>query len=221
MSLIPDTYDGLVSAIKALAEDDSIEFAAYIPVAIHLAEERLVKEIDTEGLHFTDTISTSAGDPVLAKPSGYRLGYDLSFTTSGGIQMMEKRTDDFLKDYWPVTTSVGIPKYYADKSNTEFMVAPAPASAYDFELNYTGNVSSLSNSVQSNYYTEFASDALFYGTMSNMSEFMKDYQIQSVWESKYDRAMQGINNQGRRGRREDGTAPSNPTPSLNTLRGDN
>lgn len=227
MSLIPSTYNGLVSAIKALAEDDSQEFEAYIPTAIHLAEQRLIKEIDTEGLHFTASVTATAGNPLVSKPSGYRLGYSLSYNTSVGREFVFKKTDDFIKDYWPqgsTSTSAfpfGQPKYYADRNNTQFIVGPTPVSGYVFEVEYLKEVSALSSTVSSNYFTEFASDALYYATMSNMAEFMKDYQIQPVWESKYDRAMQGINNQGRRERRDDGTPPSNPDVNRNTLRGDN
>lgn len=221
MSIIPNTYNGLVSAIKSVAEDDSVEFAAYIPVAIHLAEKRLTKEIDTEGLHLNTTIVATSGNNSISKPNGYRLGYDLSYTTSTGRKFVTKKTDDFIKDYWPVETSVGQPKYYADKNNTTFILAPTPSSSYSFDLSYLGEVSSLSTSIQSNYFTEFVSDGLFYATMSNMTEFMKDYESQVVWENKYNFAMQSTNNEGRRQRREDGMAPNNINKERNTLQGDN
>jgi hypothetical protein len=105
MSLIPNTYSGLVSAIRALAEDDSTEFFNYIDVAIHLAQERLVKEIDVEGLHQTASASATTGVNTITKPSGYRLGFDLSYNTSSGRKFVTKKTDDFVKDYWPVAAS--------------------------------------------------------------------------------------------------------------------
>lgn len=230
MSLIPTSFNGLVSAIKAIAEDDSSEFEAYIPVAIHLAEQRLVKELDTEGLHFTASVTANASGNTLSKPSGYLLGYDLSYRTSGVNSprvFVTKKTPAYVKDYWPVgnvSTSAyphGRPKYYADLNDTQFIFAPSADYAYVFSLEYSKQVSALSSTVASNYYSEKASDCLFYATMSNMAEFMKDYEVQTIWENKYNRAMQTKNNEGRRGRRDDGTDPRNPEKGRNTLGGDN
>lgn len=227
MGLIPNTYNGLVSAVKALAEDDSTEFENYIPVAIFLAEERLTKELDTEGLHVQASINGSAGDNIVYKPSKYRLGYDMSFRTSSGSTYLIKKTQGFVQDYWPVgKTSTSAyertqPKYYCDRNNSEFLIAPTPVSAYTYRLDYLEKVSSLGVSVQSNYFTEFTSDALFYGTMSNMSEFMKDYGTQQIWETKYVNAIQGTNNQGKRERRDNSSDPKNPRSQRNTLKGDN
>ncbi len=227
MSIIPNTYNGIVSAVIALAEDDSVEFENYLPAAIFLAEERLIKELDVEGLKSLDYTTTSVGNRIVAKPSGYRFGHNFSCITSAGTKTLTKKSFDFIKDYWPFgnTSSssypYGQPKYYSDNDNSGFIVAPTPSSAYIVEIQYVKQVSALSSSIQTNYFTEFAPDALFYGTMSNMAEFMKDYQIQTVWEAKYERAMQNINNQGRRERRDDATVPNNTKINKNTLRGDN
>jgi hypothetical protein len=38
------------------------------------------------------------------------------------------RTDEYLRDYWPETTSVGVPKYYANRGYTQLYLAPTPNS---------------------------------------------------------------------------------------------
>lgn len=219
MPIIPNTYDGLVSAVKALAEDDSSEFSTYIPVAIHLAEERLLKELDTLGTTKVSSLTATASSNSLTKPSGHRFTRDLRVTTStGSITILEKKTNDYLRDYWPTVTSVGTPKYYADDNNTTFILAPTPASAYTITCQYIGQETHLSASNQTNYYTDFCSDSLFYATMSHMSEFMHDYSIVQIWEAKLQASLTGTNNEGRRNRRDDSTGtPKNP--SENTLNG--
>jgi hypothetical protein len=222
MPLIPDSYDGLVSAVKALAEDDSVEFENYIPTAIFLAEERLIKELDTQGVKTTTSVVGTGGNRFLTKPASYRFGYDVSFrTSSGNYSVLTKKTDDFIKDYWPIFTSTGRPKYYGDVDATSWLIGPTPASAYNYTILYTGQIAHLSAAGQTNYFTNFCADALFYGTMSGISEFMKDYTTQQVWEQKYGTAVQTLNNEGRRSRRDDGVAPNSTKPGQNTLRGDN
>ena len=222
---IPNTYNGLVSSLAALAEDDSQEFLNYIPTAIFLTEERMFKELDTDGIEAFTSVTAVAGNPLLAKPTGYRVGLDISYRTSSGIQHVIKRGDDYLRDYWPVNASSsahpnGVPKYFADRGPNSFTLAPIPASAYQFEILHTKPLTHLSAGNQTNYYTDECPDALFYGTMSNMCEFLKDYGTQQVWETKYVNAMTAVNNEGMRARQPGSGIPSdNPRPSENTLKG--
>lgn len=228
MTLIPNTYNGLVSSIKALAEDDSVEFEAYVPTAIFLAEENLIKKIDNKNLEVTTTVTATDGNNILTKPDGMRFVNDVYFLTSAGSYVQPKmRTNDYIRDYWPVantSTSTyphGQPKYYGNESDTEWVLGPTPASAYNVVVNYVAQVTHLSASNQTNYFTSNAAEALYYGTMVGMSEFMKDYTILPLWQARYTDAVEGLNNEGRRNRRDDGLSPSNPRNNQNTLKGDN
>lgn len=222
MSLIPNTFNGLVSAIKALAEDDSQEFENYIPTAIFLAEERLIRELDSVDLITTVSVTASASAPLLAKPSGLRFAHDIRYrTSSGSFIRPQMKQNDFIRDYWPIQTSVGQPKYYGNENGSNWVLAPTPASAYEFTVQYVKQETHLSAGAQTNYYTNLVPDALYYATMSQQSEFMKDYSTQQIWEKKYQFAVQAHNNEARRERRDDGTTPLNPEGGGNTLTGDN
>lgn len=197
MSLIPTTYDGLVSGVKALAEDDSSEFTAYIPTAIHLAEENMVKVLKQEHLEATVTVTATAGDPYINKPTGYRYTHDFSFRTSAGnIVTPNMKKDHYLKDYWPSLTATGTPKYYSTDGASSLRLAPTPASAYPCELKYRQQVTHLSALNQTNFYTDYCSEALFYGTMVGMAEFMKDYTTLPVWQGRYMTAIELLNAEG-------------------------
>lgn len=228
MTLIPNTYNGLVSAIKALAEDDSQEFTNYIPTAIFLAEENLLKKVDTEGLTFTASVTATPGDNTLTKPSGHRFNKDMVFQTSAGtFEQPTMVPNDYARDYWPAgktstdTYPFGKPKYYANEDQDTWLLAPTPASAYVFTAQYTKQLEHVSAGNQTNYYTDYCPDALFYGTMVGMSEYMKDYSTLGVWQQRYTDAVQTLNNEGRRQRRDDGEPPRNPQGGQNTLTGEN
>ena len=227
MSLIPSTYNGLVSAVKALAEDDSTEFAAYIPTAIFLTEEKLIKDLDTESLITTTSVTGVAGSNLLTKPTGTRFTREISFRTSSGTkEHLTLKTNDYLRDYWPAITSTstypnGQPEYYANEDGDSWLLAPTPASAYNYTVQTTQQLTHISAANQTNYFTDFCSDALYYGTMMGMAEFMKDYSTRDLWKSNYVEAIQTLNNQGRRERRDDSTHPNNPQGGPNTLTGGN
>lgn len=223
---IPNTYTGLLSAIQDLAEDDSLEFAAYIPTAIYLAEENLIKKLDKEDLVVETSILGSAGQRHVSAPTNIRFTNDLWFRTSAGsVRFPDLKTNDYLRDYWPTLTSTsaypnGTPKYYALEGG-KYIFAPIPASAYNYTVRGVEQVDHLSATNQTNYFTDFCADALFYGTMVGMAEFMKDYETLQVWQQRYIDAVESINNEGRRERRDDSTTPRNPEGGENTLKGEN
>lgn len=228
MGLIPNTFNGLVSSIKALAEDDSTEFEAYVPTAIFLAEENLIKKIDSDRIQAVTTVTAVQGNNILNTPSGMRFLKDIHFVTSAGSLIQPTmKTNEYIRDYWPVgnTSTTGYPngqpKYFGNDKDGEWVIAPTPVSAYKFTVNYVKQVVHLSASNQTNYFTSNAADALFYGTMVGMSEFMKDYTALPVWTQRYNDAVEGLNNEGRRNRRNDSFAPDNPRGEQNTLKGDN
>lgn len=220
MPLIPNSFNGLVSAVRTMAEDDSQEFENFIPTAIFLAEERLVKSIDKEGLKATTTVTATPGNSLLTKPSNYRgVSHEFYFLASGSASYPEKKTVGFVKDYWPVVTSTGKPKYYTDANNDSWLLAPTPDLAYVFTVTYTKQVDHLSAVQQTNFLTSQCPAALFYGTMAVMSEFMKDYSVREIWESRYQEEIMTLNNEARRERRDGNAVPSNPTGGQNTING--
>jgi len=222
-----NTYDGLVSAIRALAEDESQEFLEFIPTAIWNAEENLIKKLDNDYLTSTVIVSGSAGDNIVTKPEGVRVQRDFFYETSSGIVQPTMRTDGFIRDYWPVgkTSTVdyprGVPKYYGNLTGNTWIVAPTPVSAYNYTSKYVVQVPHLSSANQTNYFSFFCSDALFYGTMVGMAEFMKDYETLQIWTARYSDAVDSLNNESRRNRRDDNTDPQNPKSGENTINGEN
>lgn len=218
MTRITD-YITLVQAVKDELEDDSSEFSNYIPVAVDLAEQRLTREIDTYGLVVTTTVTTSGGSNILPKPSGYRLPFQLvQRKEDNTLNTLIKVTDEFIVEYWPNPTSVSsVVKYYADDGLENFVLAPTPASAYDVRVKYLARPSVLDNDTLTNYYTEFMSDILFYATMEEMCRFSKNYELMSLYSQKYANAIQSINNEGRRSRRDDDRANFNPKGSQNNV----
>jgi len=228
MSLTPDTFDGLVSAIKALAEDDSTEFENYIPTAIHLAESNIHRKLDTNGFKTQTSVVAVAGQNTLTKPTDLRFTRKIKFKTSAGTYIQpEMRTNDFLEDYWPVgetSTSAypfGEPKYYAEQDKDTYLLAPTPVSGFTFTVEYDRELVHLSAGNQTNYLTSHVPDALFYGTMAGMAEFMKSYDTLPIWQGRYVDALEGFNNEGRRNRRDDNKLPRVKNAGENTLTGEN
>lgn len=213
-------YPTLVTAVVDELEDSSTEFTDYIPVAIDLAEQRLTRQIDTYGLVAKATVSTSASDNLITKPSDYRLPFELIQKNSdGSINTLVKVTDEFINEYWnnPTSTSAVL-KYYADEGKDNFVIAPTPTSAYTLILKYLSRPSVLSASNLTNYYTDFCGDALFYATTKEMCRFTKNYELMQLYEEETLNSILSINNEGRRSRRDDDRVNMNPEGSQNIVK---
>lgn len=228
MSLIPNTFNGLVSAVKALAEDDSTEFEAYIPTAIFIAEENLSRVVDTDGFKTSAVVTATPGNNLISKPANHKFNRNMWFSTSARqVNTVDIKNSDYIQDYWPVGTvstssyPYGQPKYYGNYDKDNWIIAPTPVSAYPFSVKYDAQVTHLSAANQTNYYTSVTPEALLYGTMVGMAEFMKDYGTLAHWQTRYVAAVEAVGNEGRRNRRDNGSTPNNPESGQNTLNEDN
>lgn len=216
--LAVNSYDTLVAAVKAEAEDDGVEFEAFIPVSIDAAEETLFKILDLPELEETDSGTVTANDPFITKPIGYEMGSFFFIRNGAASRILTKKLKTFILDYWPDQGETSIPKYYGDHSKTQFILAPTPESNYGYEIRYTKKPDKLSAANQTNYYTENCSDCIFFATMVQMSLFMKAWSQVPLWEAKLAEARDGWNIQASRYRRDDGDVPMAMGAGPNTLK---
>ena len=216
-------YTTLVSAITQALEDDSQETANYIPTAIANAEYRLLRETDFTGVEVTTVVTATVSNRLVNKPNGYRLGKSIRYTTSAGLlQDLKKNTVSYCEKYWPyANTSVGNPKYYADYSNSQFLLSPTPDSDYPITITHVVKPQGVSAGNQTNTYIDWMPDALFHASMSEMADFSRNNELKQYREQSYVNVMTGINNEARRARRDEGLAPYSPNIQVNTLKQEN
>ena len=180
------TYNTLVTQIKNTMEDDGTEFETAIPDFIRRAELTLTNTLDNEGLTEYATSQFTASDPFLTLPTGTLIIKNVNFINSGGSRVsLLLRMKEYVEDYWPVRASVGVPKYYAKFRNDKILIAPTPTSANNVELEYIIMPSAISAGNQSNYFTNFCENALFYASMVEACHFNKNATAAQVWEAQY------------------------------------
>lgn len=213
------SFTTLVSAVVDYFEDDALEFKAYIPVAVDLAEQRLTREIDSAHLRFNTNVSCNASGNLVNKPSGYKLGFNLRYVDpTGETKVLLKRTQSYIDDYWPWgTTSVGCPKYYSDYSETQYIIAPTCSNAGDFKLSWSGRPTPLSATVSVNVFTSSFSDMLYYATLIEQAKFARQNSMVERLENNYQICLRDVVNEGRRERRDEGIEPTNQQSNRNTL----
>lgn len=229
-----DSYDALVQAIVQVAEDDGDEFAAFIPTAIQFAEERLYKELDLPDLEETLTTTCNQGSQSVPLPNSTDLleFIQVKDNTLGRTRILQKRSSDYLEDYWPNTATQDLPKYWAwlskgpffdtngNKTPTAPLIKLTPIPDSNLTILYRGYVKPplLAVTNQKNYFTEKCSHILYAAAMSEMAKFMKAWSQVDVWETDYNTKASAWNINMARFRGDGQQANQNPVPADNTLK---
>lgn len=171
-------------------------FIAQLPSLINFAERRIAQELKIEGFINAVTGTFTVGDPVIAKPDRWRDTVSWAVGTGTGYntrQQLYTRAYEYLGLYWPDRTATDTPEFYADYDSTHWLVAPTPDVAYPFEILYYELPQLLSDSVQTNWITEYAPQLLLYATLLEAAPFLKNDERISIWQAMYDRSAATLN----------------------------
>jgi hypothetical protein len=216
MALISD-YNTLVQALIDTTEDDGSEFAAYIPTAVALAEDRLIRDIDWPELDSDTTgfITTTSSGPLL--PTDWEYIKFVQIKVGQQRKLLRRKSDDFLIDYWPDETQQDEPKYYSLNADTgRLKVAPNPDQTYEYLIRSVNKPPRLSTTNQTNIFMDKAPEVLFNACMCECARFLKMWQQVQIWEQIYQERAMGWMKQTQRQRRDDGDTPQNPEGGQNT-----
>jgi hypothetical protein len=183
------TYDSLVENIQSYLERNDAATLDKIPLFIMLAEQVIASKIKFLGNLTVNTSNMVAGDAIIAKPARWHKTVSMNITVAGEREPVLLRKYEYLRNYSPDPAETGVPKYYADYDYTNWLVAPTPALAYNFEVLYYERVQPLDSSNQTNWFTIYAPQALLYGSLLQAMPFLKNDERLSMWQSQYDAIM--------------------------------
>lgn len=186
------TYDSLVENIQSYLERSDTATLEKIPLFIMLAEQVIASQIKFLGNLTVNTSTMVADQAVIDKPARWHKTVSMNVTVAGERNPVLLRKYEYLREYWPDPTQTDIPKFYCDYDYTHWMVAPTPASDYDFEVLYYERVQPLDSSNQTNWFTTYAPQALLYGSLLQAMPFLKNDDRTPMWQQQYDLIIQTL-----------------------------
>jgi len=186
------TYDSLVDDISTYLERTDEATLIKIPQFIMLAEQVIAADIKFLGNLVVVESTMVIGEPVIAKPARWRKTVSMNVTVAGERFPVLLRKYEYLREYWPQSTLTDVPKFYCDYDYTHWLVAPTPAAAYSFETLYYERVQPLDSSNQSNWFTEYAPQALLYGTLLQAMPFLKNDERMPMWQAQYQQIISAL-----------------------------
>lgn len=179
------TYTSLVADIQSYLERTDAATIDKIPTFIMLAEQALAADIKFLGNLRVNESSMVVADPIITKPARWRKTVSMNVTVAGVKTPVLMRKYEYLREYWPNTTETDVPKYYADYDYEHWLIAPTPDDDYTFEVLYYERVQPLDSSNQTNWFTEYAPQALLYGCLLQAMPFLKNDSRVALWQQMY------------------------------------
>jgi hypothetical protein len=189
------TYDSLVEDIQSYLERTDAATIAKIPQFIMLAEQIIASEIKFLGNLVVVGSSMVLGEATIAKPARWRKTVSMNVTVAGKRQPVLLRTYEYLREYWPNPSSTDVPLYFCDYDYEHWLIAPTPASAYSYEVLYYERNQPLDSTNQSNWFTQYAPQALLYGSLLQAMPFLKNDERIPMWQGQYDKIIAVLQNE--------------------------
>ena len=186
------TYTSLAADIASYLERSDAQTIAKIPTFIMLAEQVIASEIKFLGNLTVNNSTMVLGTAVIEKPARWHKTVSMNVVVAGERQPVFLRKYEYLREYWPDATATGVPAYYADYDYTHWLVAPTPAAAYTFEILYYQRLQPLDDSNQTNWFTEYAPQALLYGSLLQAMPYVKNDDRIPMWQAQYQQIIQTL-----------------------------
>jgi len=184
------TYDSLVNDISTYLERTDTATLEKIPQFIMLAEQIIAADLKFLGNLNVVQSNMVTGEDVLDKPARWRKTVSMNITVNGKRQPVLLRDYEYLREYWPDPTQTDTPLYYSDYDYTHWLVAPTPDTNYTFEVLYYQRVPPLSSANQTNWFTEYAPQAMLYGSLLQAMPFLKNDERVQLWQAMYQQAIE-------------------------------
>lgn len=187
------TYDNLTSAVQQYLERNDAAVVNQIPTFIMLAEFEIAEEIKTLGQLTVNQFSVNAGSNVIAKPGLWRKTVSMNVVdpSTGYKTPVLLRKYEYCIAYNTTGALTGDPQFYADYDYYNWYITPTPAAATNMEVLYYQRIPPLASDNQSNWLTNYAPNALLYGTLLQAVMFLKDDQ-RVIFQQKYSEAIQAL-----------------------------
>ncbi len=179
------TYDNLVTDIEKYLERTDTATIERIPTFIGLAEQVLAADLKFLGNLTVVTSTMVLGEAIIDKPARWRKTVSMNVTVGGQRSPILLRKYEYLREYWPDPADTDVPLFYCDYDYTHWLIAPTPDDDYAYEVLYYERVQPLDSSNQSNWFTQYAPQALLYGSLLQAMPFLKNDERIPMWQQQY------------------------------------
>ena len=167
------TFTTLKTAIQDYTQNSETTFVNNLSNFITDTEEKILKTVNLPVFRKNVTGTMTSGNTYLSAPSDFLTPFSLALDNSGYEYLMFKEVN-FIREAYPVSSTTGVPKYYALFDDDTFILGPTPNANFTVELHYVYRPTSITTSADgTSWLGTNAPDALLYGSLVHAYSFMK------------------------------------------------
>lgn len=186
------TFDNLVTTLKQYVErgsvsDETVDYQ--LPFIINRAERSCADRLKIQGYRFVLTSTMKIGQPVIAKPEGWRNTVSFNIGTGPNLdkrKTLRIRSYEYLRMRYPQSSMLDEPALYADYDQNHWIVGASPNQKFPFEAIVYRLPDLLCQANQTNYLTEFVPNFFLYGCLIGLEPFLKNDSRINTWKGLYD-----------------------------------
>ena len=189
------TYTTLKSAIQDYTQNTETSFVSNLPTFIVQAEDRIIKSVELPNFRKNVTGTFTASNQYLATPSDYLYPYSLAVLDSDSNYSYLLNTDvSFMREAYPLVSTTGTPKHYAQFDDNTFIVGPTPNANFTTELHYFYVPQSITvASDGTTWLGTNAPEVLLYASLLEAYTFMKgEPDLMMNYEKRFQEALQRL-----------------------------
>jgi hypothetical protein len=193
-------YAALSSAINLYAENFETGFTSSVDGFIRAAEQRIYNLANIPASNQNQQLTLTANNKFFTLPAGFLSVNELEVVPASGnsVSLLNKEVS-FIREAYPNATTTGVPKYYAQYSDTQLILAPTPDLSYNVEVHFFGYPESIVTA-GTTWLGDNYDQTLLYGALieaaafqkSNVGEELGDY---GMYKERFDSAMQLLTRQ--------------------------
>lgn len=159
-----------------------------IPSLIDLAQRSIARAIKIQGFLVPYVSQLQSGVSVYDKPARWRETVSMNIgtgTNGNSRKFLFPRAYEYSRVYWPDSSERELPLFYSDYDYNHWLIAPTPDADYNWEVMIYQIPPLLSDSVETNWLTDYAPNALLYRSLIEAEPFLKNDSRIQTWQGMY------------------------------------
>jgi hypothetical protein len=199
------SYSNFLTQVRSYTEvDANVLTNTLLDQFLSNTELDIAGKVDYDDLRKYATATCIIGQRYLSLPSDQLVLRSVQVIRANGDRtFLESRDTSFISEY-NNNGATGLPKYYANWNEQNFLVAPTPDLAYTVQINYITYPPHFT-ATNNTYLPQYQQQMLLYGVLVEAFSYLKGPQdMYNLYKSKYDEEVQAfaVQQMGRRRRSE-------------------
>lgn len=189
------TYGELKTLVEEFIENSEASFINNLSMFVRLCEEDINRKVQIPNQRTSDTVAATIGSALVPFPSGFLAALSVSKVIDSRAIPLLPKTAEFITELNSELDD-GEPRFYSIYDADNFCVSPIPDAAYDIEVSYISEPTSLTdgeNDANETWLSTNAQNAILYGTILQGYIYTKgDQDVIASYQAEYNKALEAL-----------------------------